>query len=143
MGAELISETLRRLPEGIPAVPQDESQSTYASMLKKEMAVIDWNKPAQQVHNLVRGLNPWPVALTTLDGKRLKVFETRLTGKTGGAQPGEVVLSDPKKGLEVCCGDGQVLAVTEVQLVGKKRMHACDYLRGHPIPAHTVLGTAE
>ena len=107
------------------------------------MAVIDWNKPAQQVHNLVRGLNPWPVALTTLDGKRLKVFETRLTGKSSGAQPGEVVLSDPKKGLEVCCGDGQVLAVTEVQLVGKKRMHACDYLRGHPIPAHTVLGAAE
>ena len=143
MGAELISETLRRLPEGIPAVPQDESESTYASMLKKEMAVIDWTKPAQQVHNLVRGLNPWPVALTPLDGKRLKVFETRLTGTSSGAQPGEVVLSDPKKGLEVCCGDGQVLAVTEVQLVGKKRMHACDYLRGHPIPAHTVLGAAE
>lgn len=140
MGADLISETLRRLPEGISAIPQDETQSTYASMLKKDMAIVDWSRPAQTVHNLVRGLDPWPVALTTLDGRRIKLFQTRMTGKSCGAQAGEVVLADPKRGLEVCCGDGQVLRVTEVQMVGKKRMGACDYLRGHPIALGTVLG---
>ncbi|MDO5547249.1 MAG: methionyl-tRNA formyltransferase [Eubacteriales bacterium] len=143
LGADLISETLTRLPEGIPATPQDEAQSSYAAMLKKEMAVIDWTKSAQEIHNLVRGLNPWPVALTTLGSKRLKVFETRMTDRTSGKKPGEVIGSDPKKGLEICCGDGTVLSVTEVQLVGKKRMGACDYLRGHAIAEGTVLGSAE
>jgi methionyl-tRNA formyltransferase len=143
MGADLISETLRRLPAGIPATPQDESQSNYASMLKKDMAVIDWNKSAQEIHNLVRGLNPWPIALTTLGEKRLKIFETRMTEKTSDKMPGEVILSDPKKGLEICCGDGAVLSVTEVQLVGKKRMGACDYLRGHAITEGTILGSTK
>ena len=140
LGAELISETLRRLPEGIPAEPQKDAESTYASMLKKDMAVVDWSKPAQEVHNLVRGLDPWPVALTMYDGKRLKLFQTRMTGEHSRAQAGEIVLADPKQGLVVCCGDGQTLRITEVQLVGKKRMSACDYLRGHPMAVGTILG---
>ncbi|MGN1014192.1 MAG: methionyl-tRNA formyltransferase [Butyricicoccus sp.] len=140
MGAELISETLRRLPEGIPAEPQNDAESTYASMLKKDMAVVDWSRSAQEVHNLVRGLDPWPVALTTCGGKKLKLFQTRVTGENSGAQPGEIVLADPKQGLVVCCGDGQTLRITEVQLVGKKRMSACDYLRGHPMEVGTILG---
>lgn len=140
LGAELISETLKRLPEGITPVPQNESESTYASMLKKDMAVIDWSKSAQAVHNLVRGLNPWPVALTTAEGKRIKIFETRMTGRTSGARAGEIVLSDPKKGFEVCCGDGGVLEITDVQLVGKKRMKATDFLRGHQLEKGTLLG---
>ncbi len=140
LGADLLSETLRRLPEGIEAVPQDESQSTYAKMLKKDMAVIDWSKSAQQVHNLVRGLNPWPVALTEIDGKRLKIFATLKTGKTSRAQAGEIVLADPKKGLEVCCGDGGVLEIVDVQLVGKKRMSAKDFLRGHALQTGERFG---
>ncbi len=140
LGADLISETLRRLPEGIVAIPQKEEESCYASMLKKDMSVIDWAKSAQDVHNLIRGLDPWPVAMTMLAGKRLKLFQSRMTDGHSEATPGTVVMAEEKKGLQICCGDGRILEITEVQLVGKKRMGACDFLRGHPIPAGTVLG---
>lgn len=140
MGADLISETLDRLPEGIERTPQDDSQSTYVSMLDKSMAVVDWSKPAQQVHNLIRGLDPWPVALTTRDGGRLKLFQSRMTDHTADVPAGTVVEADPKTGLFIACGDGRVLQILEVQMVGKKRMAAGDYLRGHAIPAGTVLG---
>lgn len=140
LGADLISETLRRLPEGIPPVAQNEAESTYASMLKKDMSVIDWAKSAQDVHNLIRGLDPWPVAMTTIGDKRIKLFQSRMTDAHSDAAPGTVVLADAKQGLQVCCGDGTILTITEVQLVGKKRMGACDFLRGHPLEKGTVLG---
>ncbi|MGM9629797.1 methionyl-tRNA formyltransferase [Butyricicoccus sp.] len=140
MGADLISETLARLPEGIARTPQDESASTYVSVLDKSMAVVDWTKSAQEVHNLIRGLDPWPVALTTREGGRLKLFQSRLTGRTADAAPGTVVEADPKSGLFVACGDGGVLQILEVQMVGKKRMPAGDYLRGHAMQPGTVLG---
>lgn len=140
MGADLISETLARLPEGIARTPQDDSASTYVSVLDKSMAVVDWTKSAQEVHNLIRGLDPWPVALTTREGGRLKLFQSRLTGRTAQAAPGTVVEADPKSGLFVACGDGGVLQILEVQMVGKKRMPAGDYLRGHAMQPGTVLG---
>lgn len=133
MGAELLSETLRRLPDGIERHPQDESQSTYVSVLDKRMALVDWTRSAQQIHNLIRGLDPWPVALTTREGERLKLFQSRLTSRVSDAEPGTVVEADPKSGLFVACGDGHVLQVSEVQMVGKKRMAAGEYLRGHAI----------
>ena len=140
LGADLISKTLHRLPEGIEAIPQREEESTYASMLKKDMSLINWTKSAQDVHNLIRGLNPWPVAMTTVDGKRIKLFQSRMTDAYRSAAAGTVVLADEKQGLQVCCGDGQILTITEVQLVGKKRMGVCDFLRGHPVAVGTVLG---
>ena len=139
-GAELISETLKRLPEGIERVPQNEAESTYVSTLDKSMSVVDWTKDAQTVHNLIRGLDPWPVALTTIDGARLKLFQSRMTDRTADAPAGTVVEADPKTGLLVACGDGRVLHILEVQLVGKKRMPAGDYLRGHAIAKGTILG---
>lgn len=141
MGADLLSETLRRLPDGIPHVKQDDSASTYVSTLDKSMAVIDWSKPAQQVHNHIRGLDPWPVALTTRDGARLKLFQSRMTDRTTGEAGGTVVEANPKTGLFVACGDGRVLQILEVQMVGKKRMAATDYLRGHAMQAGTQLGS--
>lgn len=140
MGAELISETIKRLPEGIERKPQDDSQSTYVSVLDKSMCVIDWNKPAQEVHNRIRGLDPWPIAVTTRGDMRLKLFQSRLTGKTTELPAGSVTEADPKTGLFVACGDGQVLQITEIQMVGKKRMPAVDYLRGHGMEPGTVLG---
>lgn len=140
MGAELISETIKRLPEGIERKPQDDSQSTYVSVLDKSMCVIDWNKPAQEVHNRIRGLDPWPIAVTTRGDMRLKLFQSRLTGKTTELPAGSVTEADPKTGLFVACGDGQVLQITEIQMVGKKRMPAVDYLRGHVMEPGTVLG---
>lgn len=135
-GAGLLSETIGKLDEITPT-PQDESQASYASMLDKELAVINWNRTAREIHCLIRGLNPWPVALTTLHGGRMKVYAAEITENHG--QPGEVLEADAKKGLLVACGEG-ALRLTEIQMVGGKRMNACDYLRGHAIEKGTILG---
>ena len=138
-GAALLVETLERLDDITP-VPQEDSQSCYAHMLDKEMAVIDWAKPAHEIDCLVRGLSPWPVALTTLDGTRLKVYAAQPV--SGAGRPGEVLESDPKKGFVIACG-ADALRLDEVQLVGGKRMKSADFLRGHAVPGGTILGEAK
>ena len=135
-GAELLTQTLVKLDEITPR-PQDDAQSCYAHMLDKQMAVIDWSKSAHEIDCLIRGLNPWPIALTTLSGERLKVFAAEKAA--GNGEPGTVLEADPKKGLTVACGEG-ALRLTEIQLVGGKRMKATDFLRGHVIEVGTKLG---
>lgn len=135
-GAELLTQTLVKLDEITPR-PQDDAQSCYAHMLDKQMAVIDWSKSAHEIDCLIRGLNPWPIALTTLSGERLKVFAAEKAN--GNGEPGTVLEADPKKGLTVACGEG-ALKLTEIQLVGGKRMKATDFLRGHAIEVGTKLG---
>lgn len=137
-GADLLSETLELLAAGTLApVKQDGSASCYASMLDKELAQIDWKHSAHALDCLVRGLNPWPIALTTLDGQRMKVFAAEPAA--GAGEPGEVLQADAKEGLLVACGDG-ALRITELQMVGGKRMPAGAYLRGHAIEKGTKLG---
>lgn len=135
-GAELLTQTLVKLDEITPR-PQDDAQSCYAHMLDKQMAVIDWSKSAHEIDCLIRGLNPWPIALTALSGERLKVFAAEKAN--GNGEPGTVLEADPKKGLTVACGEG-ALGLTEIQLVGGKRMKATDFLRGHAIEVGTKLG---
>ena len=135
-GAELLIQTLVKLDEITPR-PQDDAQSCYAHMLDKQMAVIDWNKSAHEIDCLIRGLNPWPIALTTLSGERLKVFAAEKAA--GNGEAGTVLEADPKKGLTVACGEG-ALKLIEIQLVGGKRMKATDFLRGHVIEVGTKLG---
>lgn len=135
-GAELLTQTLVQLDEITPR-PQDDAQSCYAHMLDKQMAVIDWSKSAHEIDCLIRGLNPWPIALTALSGERLKVFAAEKAN--GRGEPGTVLEADPKKGLTVACGEG-ALRLTEIQLVGGKRMKATDFLRGHAIQVGTKLG---
>ena len=134
-GAELLIQTLVKLDEITPR-PQDDAQSCYAHMLDKQMAVIDWSKSAHEIDCLIRGLNPWPIALTTLSGERLKVFAAEKAA--GNGEPGTVLEADPKKGLTVACGEG-ALKLIEIQLVGGKRMKATDFLRGHVIEVGTKL----
>lgn len=134
-GAELLTQTLVKLDEITPR-PQDDAQSCYAHMLDKKMAVIDWSKSAHEIDCLIRGLNPWPIALTTLSGERLKVFAAEKAA--GNGEPGTVLEANPKKGLTVACGEG-ALGLTEIQLVGGKRMKATDFLRGHVIEVGTKL----
>ena len=134
-GAELLIQTLVKLDEITPR-PQDDAQSCYAHMLDKQMAVIDWSKSAHEIDCLIRGLNPWPIALTTLSGERLKVFAAEKAA--GNGEPGTVLEADPKKGLTVACGEG-ALGLTEIQLVGGKRMKTTDFLRGHAIEVGTKL----
>lgn len=127
-GADLLLETLELLEKGeAQRTPQDESLATYAPMLNKEMCVIDWTKSAEEVHNLVRGLNPWPVALTTLNGKRMKIISTRKSEKSG--KPGQVVSTEP---LTVACSSGAVEILT-LQSEGKKAMDSKSFLMGHKL----------
>ena len=135
-GAELLTQTLVKLDEITPR-PQDDAQSCYAHMLDKQMAVIDWSKSAHEIDCLIRGLNPWPIALTSLAGERPKVFAAEKAA--GNGEPGTVLEADPKKGLTVACGEG-ALKLIEIQLVGGKRMKATDFLRGHVIEVGTKLG---
>ena len=130
LGADLLSRTLRRLEAGkVPAVPQDETAVTYAPMLDKSMCPIDWNKTAQQVHDHVRGLHPWPVATAQLGGTFFKIHQTAIVD--GAGKPGEI-LGLTKTGLQVACGEGAV-EIRSLQAEGGKRMAAPDYFRGHPL----------
>lgn len=136
LGAEALSETVRLIAAGnAPRIPQDNAQASYAKMLTKEMAEIDWSKPAQEVHNLIRGMNPWPTAYTRLGGKMLKVHRSRIV--EGSSEPGAVL--DGKR-LVIGCGEGAVELV-EIQPEGSRRMPAADYLRGHPVEPGSKLGT--
>ena len=130
LGADLLSKTLTRFAGGkVEATPQDPNEVSYAPMLDKTMCPIDWNKTAQQVHNQVRGLHPWPVATMELQGKTFKVHETRVV--EGSGQPGEI-LGLTKTGLVIACGEGAV-EIRSLQAEGGKRMAAPDYFRGHPL----------
>ena len=132
LGADLLSKTLTRFENGkVPAVPQDESQVSYAPMLDKNMCPIDWTKTAQQVHNQVRGLHPWPIATMELEGKTFKVHATKIV--EGSGKPGQV-LGLTKTGLRIACGEGAV-EILSLQAEGGKRMAAPDYFRGHPLKA--------
>ena len=104
---------------------------TFAPMLSREMSPIDWNRPARAIDCQVRGLIPWPCAATELAGLKFKVFRT-VPGSETDKAPG-TVLSAGKKGIEVACGDGKSLFITELQAEGGKRMAASAYLLGHPI----------
>ena len=130
LGAELLSKTLKRFESGkVSAVPQNEAEVSYAPMLDKSICPIDWTKTAQQVHNHVRGLHPWPVATMELQGKTFKVHATRVV--EGSGRPGEI-LGLTKTGLRVACGEGAV-EILSLQAEGGKRMAAPDYFRGHPL----------
>ena len=131
LGADLLSKTLSRFAAGetVSAVPQNPDLVSYAPMLDKTMCPIDWTKTAQQVHNHVRGLHPWPVAITEIQGKKFKIHETRVT--EGSGEPGQI-LSLTKTGLIIACGEGAV-EIRSLQAEGGKRMAAPDYFRGHPL----------
>lgn len=132
LGADLLSRTLKRMTEGtVPATPQDSSLVTYAPMLNKEMCPIDWTKTAQQVHDHVRGLNPWPIATAQLGGKRFKVYTTAVVAGDTDKTPG-TVLGLTKTGLQIACGEG-IVEIRVLQAEGGKRMGAPDYFRGHPL----------
>ncbi len=128
LGADCLKKTVQALAQGrIAPVKQDESKATNAPMLNKEMAVLDFTKPAQDLYNLIRGLNPWPVAVTEFQGKRLKVFAAQV--QPGSGEPGTVL--DAQQ-FVIACGQ-DALRFTEVQLEGSRRMSAEEFLRGKQI----------
>ena len=131
LGADLLSNVLERAKcgERCSCTPQDPAKVTFAPMLDKAMCPIDWNKTAQQVHDHVRGLNPWPVATATIGGTFFKIHSTVVV--EGSGQPGQI-LGLTKTGLQIACGEGAV-EIRVLQAEGGKRMAAPDYFRGHPL----------
>ena len=134
LGADLLSKTLCCVEKGTACgTCQDSSQVTYAPMLDKSMCPIDFNKTARQVHNHVRGLNPWPVATADIQGKCFKVYTTAVVENPTNA-PAGTILGLTKTGLRIACGKGAV-EIRVLQAEGGKRMAAPDYFRGHPLEA--------
>lgn len=119
------------------AVSQPKNDCGYASKITKNFSPIDWSKSAQDIHNQVRGLQTWPCASTTLNGKNLKIHKTILSEKTGNIS-GEIV--DNNGVITVCCGDGCCLDILELQLDGKKRMDIKSFLAGNAVGIGTILG---
>jgi len=137
IGARLLAETLDRLAAGeLVAERQDDALTCYAPMLKKEDGLIDWEKDAQSIKNLVRGMTPWPGAYSMLDEKLLKVFRVQTASASGA--PGEVV-SAGRDGIEVACGAGSIV-IHELQLEGKKRLPAAEFLAGCKLQPGATLG---
>ncbi|MBR3752095.1 MAG: methionyl-tRNA formyltransferase [Ruminiclostridium sp.] len=134
MGAKLLVDTVVAIGDGTAThTPQQEDLVTHAPMLSRALSPMDFTRPARELHNQVRGLIPWPAAVTELNGTRCKIFSTSVLEETTGKAPGAVIAAD-KKGLKMACGGGTVLQINELQADGGKRLKAADYLRGHPIP---------
>jgi methionyl-tRNA formyltransferase len=123
LGAELLKETIKNM-DTIAPVPQDNEQASYEPMLKKEMGIIDWEKSAKEIKNLIHGLNPWPCAMAG----HLKLLRARVTQGQGAA--GEILAADKKSGLIIACGQGAI-EIIEIQAPGGKAMPAKAYLMGH------------
>jgi methionyl-tRNA formyltransferase len=133
MGAALLIETLERI-ESIAPHKQDAAQATYAPLLKKENGLIDWRQPAQAIHNRVRGFQPWPGAYTRFRGQQLHIWKSRVAARGEGG-PG-LLTSHP---LAVVCGQGS-LEPLEVQLEGRKRITAEEFVNGQHLTGHDILG---
>lgn len=132
LGAEALLQTVEDLKRGTATrTPQDHEAFTYAPMLDKNMSPLDFTKPAQRLHDQVRGLIPWPCASMELNDTTVKVYRTAV-GEETTAAAGMIVEAN-KKGIAIACGDGKLLRVLELQPQGGKRMAAAAYLAGHPV----------
>lgn len=137
-GAELCVKTLAEIEAGRAVyTPQDHGAATHTAMIKKQQGEIDWNKPAEELERLIRGLNPWPSAYTSLNGKTLKIWKASVLEKETGKNPG--TLEADKKTIAVQTGRG-MLQLEEIQLEGKKRMNTDAFLRGITLESGMILG---
>ena len=133
MGAQLLSRTLRDIENGTaPRTPQDHARASYVRMLDKTLSPLDFSKSARLVVKQIYGLQPWPVATMTVGKDVFRVFSAEYGRDDCAAAPGSILKAD-EQGIEIACGDGRSIIVTELQAPGKKRMRAADFLRGHRI----------
>jgi methionyl-tRNA formyltransferase len=139
MGAELLVETLHGLErKKIASVPQDDSRATLAPILTKEDGLVDFQRTAREIHNRLRGFQPWPGAYTQFRGKNLKLASARPAGTREGKNPGELFVEN--ENLNVGCGDGTALQIATLQLEGKKTMSAREFINGYRPVAGERLG---
>lgn len=129
LGADLLKDTLPSIINKTnESIPQDDTKATFASNISREDERINWNQSAQDIHNHIRGLSPWPVAYTTMEDKNLKLFSAFIINDKKG-KPGEII-ETTKKAIIIGTGSEDAIAVTDMQLAGKKRMSVANYLSG-------------
>ncbi|MDQ1003778.1 methionyl-tRNA formyltransferase [Neobacillus niacini] len=129
-GAALLSETLPNLLEGkLTPIPQDNEKATFAYNIKREQEKIDWSKTGEEIYNHIRGLNPWPVAFTTLDGQTVKIWRSEKVKGTGIEVPGTVIKNEPD-GLTISTGNETAIKIKELQPSGKTKMTGEEFYRG-------------
>lgn len=138
VGAELLLQTIKKLENNeLERIKQDDSQATLSPPLDKITGDINWNKTSDEIHNLVRGSNPWPIAHTNLRGKLFKIYKTRVATRYSRV-PGQVISTSP---LIIGCGGNTSIELLEVQIEGKKKLSAEDFCRGYRLtPNQTVFG---
>jgi methionyl-tRNA formyltransferase len=143
LGADLLVEVVEQIAAGRAVeTPQDDSRATFAPKLTKAEGPIDWSLPAKAIHNRVRGLQPWPVASTRFDDVRLLIHRTEVAAAgaavPSGLPPGSVVAT-AAEGIDVLCGDGNLLRILEVQPEGRRAMSVRDFLAGHRVERGVLL----
>jgi methionyl-tRNA formyltransferase len=129
-GSKLLSETLPKLLKGeLTPIKQNDEEATFAYNIKRQQEKIDWSKTGEEIYNHIRGLNPWPVAYTTFDGKVIKVWGSEKTKLAGSEAPGTIIRLE-EDGLVVATGNDTAIKITELQPSGKRKMPAEQFLRG-------------
>jgi len=133
-GAELLLKTLKDVKAGeAPRIAQTDSEATFAYKIDKSLGEIDWDQSAEDIYNLIRGVNPWPGAYTELDGDKIKIWDSKITDQENTEfKPGTIIKADHNNGILVQTADG-VISIERLQLPGGKRMDAQDFLNGHQI----------
>jgi methionyl-tRNA formyltransferase len=138
IGAQLLCSTIDAFAGGhAPEIAQNDAEATYAPRLTRDDGLIDWSWPAARIHNLVRGLHPWPHAVTFLGRQRFILHRSRASRDPGGAPPGTILVAAGDQ-LRVATGDG-VIEVLEIQTEGKRPMPVREFLAGHPLAAGAIL----
>lgn len=138
LGAELLSKTMEEIANGTAKrEKQDDALSCYAPMISKETGHIDWSKSGEEILNLIRGTNPWPMSYSLYDGVPMKIIRGTLEKDAKGTE-GEIIRAD-KSGILVVCGGGCGILIREIQMQGSKRMDVASYLNGHEIKVNTIL----
>jgi len=131
--------TLQAIEKGqLVREAQDDDLMTYAPLMSKELAIVDWTQSTQSIHDLIRGFNPWPIATTSLTGHKMKLYKSLVTDRQSTGKPGQVV-EVTKEGIYVSCLDRQLL-LKEIQMPNKKRMTVEQYILGNEIQIGTILG---
>ena len=137
-GSKVLCETLDLIKEGkAPRTPQNHDEFSYAPIMDKNLGHVDFSKTAKEIHNLVRGVNPWPSAYTTYMDKKMKIWKTKVLDQKSTKEPG-IILKVDKEGIKVSTKD-KVILITEIQMPNKKRMEVKEFIKGNSLEEGTVL----
>ena len=137
-GADLLIKSIEGIAKENIVLQKQEDETFYAKMLDKNLANINWNKSSKEIHNLVRGLNPWPIAYTDYKGERMKIYETEALEEKTSKEPGTII-DVSKNGIKVACKEG-VLIIKKVQFPNGKPLTIEQYINGHEIEKNIILG---